>query len=112
VVVGPSNPVLSIDPILAVLRDAVVDAEAPVVAVSPLVGGAVLKGPTADCMAWAGRSADSDGIAEHYAGVIDGLVADERADGLPTLETDVRLDDPDARRRVARETLAFAAALV
>jgi hypothetical protein len=38
-------------------------------------------------------------------------VADERADGVPTLETDVRMDDPAARRRVARETLAFAAAL-
>jgi LPPG:FO 2-phospho-L-lactate transferase len=111
VIIGPSNPVLSIDPILAVLRAAVLDAAAPVVAVSPIVGGQVLKGPTADCLAWAGRTPDSDGIAAHYSGLIDGLVADERADGLPTLETDVGLDDPEARRRVARETLAFAAAL-
>jgi LPPG:FO 2-phospho-L-lactate transferase len=111
VIVGPSNPVLSIDPILAVLRDAVVGASAPVVAVSPLVGGHVLKGPTADFLAWAGRSLDSDGIAAHYAGVIDGLVADERAERVPTLETDVDLGDPAARRRVARATLEFAAAL-
>jgi LPPG:FO 2-phospho-L-lactate transferase len=111
IIVGPSNPVLSIDPILTVLGDEVRAAEAPVVAVSPLVRGTVLKGPTADCLRWAGRTLDSDGIAEHYAGVIDGLVADERADGLPTLETDVELNTPEARRRVAAQVLEFAAAL-
>ena len=111
IVIGPSNPVLSIDPILAVLGDALRVAAAPVVAVSPLVRGAVLKGPTAACLQWAGRSLDSDGIAAHYEGLIDGLVADERARDVPTLETDVELSDPDARRRVAREALAFAAAL-
>jgi LPPG:FO 2-phospho-L-lactate transferase len=111
VVIGPSNPVLSIDPILWVLREAVRAAPAPVVAVSPLVRGAVLKGPTAACLEWAGRTQDSDGIAAHYGGLIDGLVADERADGLPTLETDVELGDPAARRRVARAVLDFAAAL-
>jgi LPPG:FO 2-phospho-L-lactate transferase len=111
VVIGPSNPVLSIDPILWVLRDAVREAPAPVVAVSPLVGGEVLKGPTAACLAWAGRSQDSNGIAAHYRGLIDGLVADQRADGVPTLETGVELGDPDARRRVARAVLDFAAAL-
>jgi len=111
VVIGPSNPVLSIDPILSVLRDAVREAPAPVIAVSPLVGGEVLKGPTAACLEWAGRTRDSDGIADHYAGLIDGLVADERADEMPTLETDVTLGDPDSRRRVARAVLDFAAAL-
>jgi LPPG:FO 2-phospho-L-lactate transferase len=111
VVIGPSNPVLSIDPILFVLRDAVREAPAPVLAVSPLVGGAVLKGPTAACLEWAGRTLDSDGIAGHYGGVIDGLVADERAADVPTLETDVALGDPPARRRVARAVLDFAAAL-
>jgi LPPG:FO 2-phospho-L-lactate transferase len=111
VVIGPSNPVLSIDPIISVLRDAVREAPAPVVAVSPLVGGEVLKGPTAACLEWAGRTQDSDGIADHYAGLIDGLVADERAEHVPTLETDVGLGDPEARRRVARAVLDFAAAL-
>jgi LPPG:FO 2-phospho-L-lactate transferase len=111
VVIGPSNPVLSIDPILWVLRDAVRDAPAPVVAVSPLVRGEVLKGPTAACLEWAQRTQDSDGIAAHYGGLIDGLVADQRADGVPTLETDVELGDPAARRRVARAVLDFAAAL-
>jgi LPPG:FO 2-phospho-L-lactate transferase len=113
IVIGPSNPVISIGPILAVpgLRQALLHASAPVVAVSPLVHGKVLKGPTDAFMAWAGHPLSSDGIAAHYAGLLDGLVADERADGLPTLETDVEMADAAARARVARETLAFADAL-
>jgi LPPG:FO 2-phospho-L-lactate transferase len=111
IVIGPSNPVLSIDPVLAVLGDEIRSAAAPVVAVSPLVRGEVLKGPTAACLEWAGRTLDSDGIAAHYEGLIDGLVADRRASDVPTLETDVELDDPEARRSVARAVLEFAAAL-
>jgi LPPG:FO 2-phospho-L-lactate transferase len=111
IVIGPSNPVLSIDPILEVLADEIRAADAPVVAVSPLVRGEVLKGPTAACLEWAGRSLDSDGIAAHYEGLIDGLIADRRASGVPTLETDVELSDPEARRRVAGAVLEFAAAL-
>lgn len=113
IVIGPSNPVISIGPILAVpgLRDALVAAPAPVVAVSPLVGGAVLKGPTDVFMEWAGHPLDSGGVAAGYAGLIDGLVADERAEGMPVLETDVLMDTPDARRRVADETLRFAEGL-
>jgi LPPG:FO 2-phospho-L-lactate transferase len=111
IIIGPSNPVLSIDPILSVLQQELHAADAPVVAVSPLVHGAVLKGPTADCLTWAGRTLDSDGIVDHYEGLIDALVADQRAEHVPTLETDVALNDPEARRRVAREVLEFAAAL-
>ncbi len=113
IVIGPSNPVISIGPILAVpaIADAVERAGAPVVAVSPLVRGQVLKGPTAAFMAWASRPLSSDGVVACYSGLIDGLVADERADAVPTLETDVELGDPEARRRVARETLRFAEAL-
>jgi LPPG:FO 2-phospho-L-lactate transferase len=111
IVIGPSNPVLSIDPILSVLGDELRAAAAPVVAVSPLVRGEVLKGPTAACLEWAGRSQDSDGIAAHYEGLIDGLVADRRASHVPTLETAVELSDPQERRRIARATLEFADAL-
>jgi LPPG:FO 2-phospho-L-lactate transferase len=113
IVVGPSNPVISIGPILAVpgVREAMLAAPAPIVAVSPLVRGAVLKGPTDVFMAWAGHPLSSEGIAAHFDGLLDGLVADERADSLPTLVTDVEMGDPEARRRVARETLAFASAL-
>jgi LPPG:FO 2-phospho-L-lactate transferase len=113
IVIGPSNPVISIGPILAVpgVADALRASEAPVVAVSPLVRGAVLKGPTDLFMAWAGHPLDADGICAHYEGLIDGLVSDERASYLPTLETDVEMGDAGARRRVAHETLDFAAAL-
>jgi LPPG:FO 2-phospho-L-lactate transferase len=113
IVIGPSNPVISIAPILAVpgIRVALSDSPAPVVAVSPLVAGAVLKGPTATFMAWAGRPLSSGGIAAHYDGVIDGLVADTRTQLVPVLETDVLMDTPAARRRVAEETLRFALAL-
>jgi LPPG:FO 2-phospho-L-lactate transferase len=113
IVIGPSNPVISIGPILAVpgIGEALASAPAPVVAVSPLVHGAVLKGPTDQFMAWAGHPLSSDGIVAHYAGLLDGLVADERASDLPTLETDVEMADADARRRVAEAALGFAIAL-
>ena len=113
VVVGPSNPVISIGPILAVpgMREAIAASGAPVVAVSPLVGGEVLKGPTAAFMEWAGRPLDAGGIAALYDGVIHGLVADDRTDAVPTLLTDVLLGGPDGRRRLAQETLRFAEAL-
>ena len=114
IVVGPSNPVISIGPILAVadMRDALLDSPAPVVAVSPIVGGAVLKGPTAQFMAADGYPATAAGIVACYAGLIDGLVADEPADGVPVLQTDTLMSDPESRRRVAAETLRFAESLV
>jgi LPPG:FO 2-phospho-L-lactate transferase len=113
IVIGPSNPIVSIGPILAVggMREALASSAAPVVAVSPLVHGEVLKGPTAAFMEHAGHPLSSDGVVASYAGLLDGVVADERASGVPTLETDVSLGDAAARRRVAREVLAFAAAL-
>ncbi|HEY3775915.1 MAG TPA: 2-phospho-L-lactate transferase CofD family protein [Solirubrobacteraceae bacterium] len=113
IIIGPSNPVISIGPVLAVpgLADAIRESAAPVVAVSPLVRGAVLKGPTAACLAWAGRTLDSDGIAAAYTPLIDGLVADERAPDIVTLERDVLLDTPPRRRDVAEATLAFALGL-
>jgi LPPG:FO 2-phospho-L-lactate transferase len=113
IVLGPSNPVISIGPILAVpqMREALIDSPAPIVAVSPIVGGEVLKGPTAAFMRWAGHAPTTAATAACYAGLLDGLVADEPADGLPVLQTDIRLDDAPARRRVAVETLQFAEGL-
>ncbi len=110
IVIGPSNPVISIGPILETpgVRDALASSPAPVVAVSPLRGGQVLKGPTAAFTAWAGHPLSSDGIASAYAGLIDGLVADEPTAQIPTLRTDVGLGTPTERRRVAEQTLAFA----
>jgi LPPG:FO 2-phospho-L-lactate transferase len=113
VVVGPSNPIISIGPVLALpgMREALRSCPGPVVAVSPLVGGRSLKGPTEAFLAWAGRELSSDGIAACYDGLLDGLVADERTEALPTLETDVAMPDAESRRRVASETLSFALAL-
>jgi LPPG:FO 2-phospho-L-lactate transferase len=117
IIVGPSNPVISIGPILAVpgMAEALRDAPAPVVGVSPIVGGQVIKGPTEPFLAWAGVPLDAVGIASFYGDLLDGLVADEAigADALaiPTLQTDTLLGDPDARRRVAHEVLSFAEGL-
>ncbi len=113
IVVGPSNPAISILPILAVpgLRSALLAARGSVVAVSPLVAGEVVKGPTAAFLEWAGVPASSDGIAELYDGVLDGLVADESADGLPTLVRDVAMPDQAARVSLADDVVRFAAGL-
>ena len=100
IVIGPSNPIISIGPILAVeeLRAAIAERRAPVVAVSPIVGGKVLKGPTAAFMRWAGRSRSSAGIAPLYGGLIDGIVADE-ADRSVAGAADRRADGQPGRRR-------------
>jgi LPPG:FO 2-phospho-L-lactate transferase len=113
VIIGPSNPVISISPILAVdgMREALTEAKAPVVAVSPLVAGEVVKGPTAAFMTFTGLPVSAEGIATYYDQLIDGLISDQRVDGMPVLETDVLMATPDARRRVAEETLKFALAL-
>jgi LPPG:FO 2-phospho-L-lactate transferase len=115
IVIGPSNPVISIGPILAVpgIREALARSRAPVVAVSPFVGGQVVKGPTEAFMAGAGLPAGTAGAAAAYTGLIDGLVADERVPGseVPLLETDVLMDGDDGRRRVASATLEFGASL-
>jgi LPPG:FO 2-phospho-L-lactate transferase len=110
IVIGPSNPIVSVRPILAVpgLADAVRAAAAPVVAVSPIVGGRVLKGPTHAFMAWADLPLSAAGVVGAYDGLLDGIVADEPVDGLPALEIDTRMDDAAARRRVAEAVLRFA----
>jgi LPPG:FO 2-phospho-L-lactate transferase len=113
IVIGPSNPLASIAPILAVpgIREAMLAADAPVVAVSPIVGGEVLKGPTAAFMAFAALECSADGVVDFYGELLDGIVADENVGRLVTLKTDTRMDDAAARKRVAQETLSFAAAL-
>jgi LPPG:FO 2-phospho-L-lactate transferase len=110
IIIGPSNPVISIGPILALpgLAEAIRRSPAPVVAVSPLVDGRVLKGPTEACMQWAGQPLSSAGVAALYDGLLDGLVADEPAPHVRTLETDVMMQDVAGRRRVAEASLQFA----
>jgi LPPG:FO 2-phospho-L-lactate transferase len=113
IVVGPSNPVISIGPILALpgLRGALKASPAKVVAVSPIVKGGVLKPATVPMMRWAGHPLNASGIASYYDDVLDGLVADESTAALPVLETDVLMGDADGRRRVAEQALEFALAL-
>ena len=112
IVIGPSNPVISIGPILAVagMREALARASAPVVAVSPFVHGEVLKGPTGAFCRMAGLPLGTAAIETAYAGVIDGVIADEAGE-LPALQTDVLMDGAAARRRVAADALGFARAL-
>jgi LPPG:FO 2-phospho-L-lactate transferase len=113
IVIGPSNPIISIGPILALpgLREALKQSRAKVVAVSPIVNGAVLKPATVPLMQWAGHPLNASGIASYYGDLLDGLVADERTDGLPVLEADVLMGDAAGRRRVAEQALEFAMAL-
>jgi LPPG:FO 2-phospho-L-lactate transferase len=107
IIVGPSNPVISIGPILALrgMREALAAAAAPVVAVSPIVGGEVLKGPTAACLHWAGQPADAGGVVSYYDGLLDGLLSDEAVDGLPSLRAPTLMSNADQRRAVAQSAL-------
>ncbi|MBW8812795.1 MAG: 2-phospho-L-lactate transferase [Caulobacterales bacterium] len=119
VIVCPSNPYLSIDPILAApgVRAALSAIGAPVVAVSPIVGGRAIKGPTAKLMTELGATPGVTAVVNHYRGLLGGLVVDE-ADreeaealtvlGLPTLVTGAVMVSDEDRMRLARETLAFA----
>lgn len=122
VIVCPSNPYLSIDPILAVpgVRDGLAALEAPVVAVSPIVGGRALKGPAAKLMHELGVAPCPTAVVEHYRGLLSGLVVDleDAAEGaaldvlgLPTLATAAVMKSDDDRERLAEETLAFALSL-
>jgi LPPG:FO 2-phospho-L-lactate transferase len=113
IVIGPSNPLASIGPILALpgIHDALLAADAPVVAVSPIVAGEVLKGPTASFMAFAALDLSANGVADFYGELLDGIVADENVGRLASFQTDTLMADADARARVAEQTLSFAEAL-
>jgi LPPG:FO 2-phospho-L-lactate transferase len=79
IVIGPSNPVISIGPILSVpgMREAIAAATAPVLAVSPFVAGRAVKGPTEPFMRAIGREPTAAGVASLYEGLLDAMVADE-----------------------------------
>ncbi|MEQ8232705.1 MAG: 2-phospho-L-lactate transferase [Gammaproteobacteria bacterium] len=79
VVICPSNPFLSIDPLLAMpaLRTALVACRAPVIAISPIVGGEAIKGPTAKIMAELGLPQDAGAVAAHYGELLDGFIVDD-----------------------------------
>ncbi len=118
VVICPSNPFISIDPILAVpgTRDMLVLSAAPVIAVSPIVGGRAIKGPTAKMMDELGMDATAEGVARHYRGLIDGFVLDRvdadaadaiKASGPDVLVTNTVMKSLDDRVSLARDIVAF-----
>ncbi|HLL50725.1 MAG TPA: 2-phospho-L-lactate transferase [Thermomicrobiales bacterium] len=122
VVIAPSNPIVSVGPILATpgMREALADTPGPIIAISPIVGGRALKGPAADMLATLGHDVSALGVARLYDGLIDGFVIDEldhelapalELIGLRTLVTATVMGGEDDRRRLAAEVLDFAGAL-
>jgi LPPG:FO 2-phospho-L-lactate transferase len=125
IVVAPSNPIVSIGPILAVrgVRDLLAAARrggTPVLAVSPIVGGKALRGPADRMLASLGHEATALGVARLYVDVVDGFVLDTadaalapavEALGMRTLVADTVMTDDPSRERLAREILAFGRAV-
>ena len=121
IVICPSNPFVSVDPILDLpgMRRLLRSAGAPIVAVSPIVGGRAIKGPTAKMMRELDIPASATAIARHYGDLITGFVLDECdavlesevADlGLATTVTQTVMSSLDDRIALARDVLAFAGA--
>jgi LPPG:FO 2-phospho-L-lactate transferase len=116
VIICPSNPFVSIEPMLAVggLRRAIADCAAPVVAVSPIIGGRAVKGPTAKMMSELGLPVSAAAVARRYADLLDAYVLDhdDAADagglGIPTTATHTLMLTLDDREALARQVLASA----
>jgi LPPG:FO 2-phospho-L-lactate transferase len=118
IVIGPSNPVISIGPIVSIgpLREAIAAAPAPVVAVSPYVAGRVVKGPTDVFMRAVGRPSTAAGVASLYEGLIDGMVCDAddpdpAPEGVRVLSCPTLMEGSEGRRALAERTLEFASKL-
>ncbi len=117
VLIAPSNPFLSVDPLLAIpaIRSALKRTTAPVVAVSPLIAGQAIKGPTAKLMAELGMVVDNDSIARHYGDLIDGMLIDSGDDciaaGVKIARCPTLMRTDEDKRRVAAAALALAVGL-
>jgi LPPG:FO 2-phospho-L-lactate transferase len=117
IAIGPSNPYVSIGPILAVqdVRRGLAERRVPVVAVSPLVGGRAVKGPADRMLTRLAGGTAPQHVASCYPGLIDALVIDEsdRVDGLDVrpIVTRTLMTDAESRRRVAEAALEAAGAL-
>jgi LPPG:FO 2-phospho-L-lactate transferase len=118
IVIGPSNPVISIGPILSVpgMREAIAAPGVPVVAVSPFVAGRAVKGPTEKFMAAIGRPATAAGTASLYVGVIQAMVVDADdpdpgPEDLRLLSCPTLMEGEDGRRGLAERVLDFARTL-
>ncbi len=122
VLVAPSNPLLSIEPILAVdgIRDALARSPAPRLGISPLIGGKAVKGPLARLLEDLALPGGADGVAARYDGLLDGFAVDTgdmdeaaaiHRRGVSVLSTDILMRDPADAERLARSVLDFAGAL-
>jgi LPPG:FO 2-phospho-L-lactate transferase len=122
VVICPSNPIVSVGPILAVpgFREALIRTSAPVIAISPIVRGKALKGPADRMLATLGQEVSAAGVAAMYDGLLNGFVIDEQdrslADaislsGVRVLATQTIMGDTADRRRLGAEVIAFGRSL-
>ena len=116
ILICPSNPIVSVDPILAIegVRRAITDAAAPVVCVSPIIGGKAVKGPAAQMLQMAGVDVSAAGVSAYYGDLVDvmvidtqdaGLEATIRAQGHDVIVLDTLMKDREDRSRLAREIL-------
>lgn len=122
VILAPSNPLVSIGPILSVpgIRAALAGSTAKRAAISPIIAGQVVKGPAAKMMTTLGHEVSALGVARIYAGLIDLMVIDEQdralapaveALGLRCLVTDTMMTSPERKAELARDVLAGLEAL-
>jgi LPPG:FO 2-phospho-L-lactate transferase len=122
IILCPSNPFVSIDPILSVpgMRPLIAGAGVPVVAVSPIIGGAAVKGPAAKMMRELKLDPSATTVAAHYRGLVTGFVMDSadaamapavEAQGMTVKRTGILMRDRSDRRRLAEECVAFARSL-
>jgi len=119
IIICPSNPFVSIEPILAVpgIRAAIQRSDAPVVAVTPIIGGRAIKGPAAKMMGELGLDASATTVAERYAGIIDGFVVDQidpippPFGGVTFFRAATLMDSVDSRLRLAQSVLQTAETL-
>jgi LPPG:FO 2-phospho-L-lactate transferase len=127
VVLCPSNPFVSLDPILAVpgikatIQDKRYTGSAVTIAISPIIGGEAVKGPAAKMFRELGQEPTAAAVAHHYEGLLDGFVLDKLdcqdettigKQGLATLVTDTLMPDVDQRSRLAAEVFAFGKSLL
>ena len=116
IIVCPSNPYISIDPILAIpgIRQALVNTSVPVIAVSPIIGGEAVKGPTAKIMRELGVHVSSLSIARHYSEFLNGIIVDSSDDltrsmaGLDVLKVSTLMKTVEDKKFVALEAIKFA----
>jgi LPPG:FO 2-phospho-L-lactate transferase len=116
VVICPSNPFLSVEPILAIpaIRAALMGCAAPIVAVTPIIGGQAVKGPTAKIMQELGLAVSGQAVARRYADWIDAFVVDQSdpvpdpLGGVQFIKAQTRMDRTQDREELARAVLAIA----